>query len=325
MVTSRKKIQVKAPASTANLGSGFDSIGIAFNLYTEIEMIENSELHFTWVDDHNVGTPFPFSNDENLIYQAMKNVCDHLNKDVPNVHVAVSSTIPASRGLGSSASAFVAGLVGMNAWFDNVLSKDELLWFAAKREGHTDNVGASLFGGVFLGSINWEEKQVHYNTFPFPDQWRWLAAIPSYTSSTVSARNQLPDTYPKQDVVYNVSRYGLLVSSLLLADEKGIRTGLFDKLHTPYRQDNIPGFENLMQYQKELNALGFVISGAGPTILGLFHQQANLQEGRMFMEQSLQKESYEVDVIPLNVDHDGVQVYVTYKSNEQSELSFQSN
>ncbi|KGX90164.1 homoserine kinase [Pontibacillus marinus] len=307
---SHEKIKVRAPASTANLGSGFDSIGIALDMYTEVEMSSHNHLQFEWIDENGNHTPFPFTNEENLIFQAMKKVCELLQRDIPNVKVIVKSTIPSTRGLGSSASAFVAGLVAINKWLGGALSKDDLLWLAAEKEGHPDNVGASLFGGVFVGAMDWEAKKVQHNYIPFPNKWKWLAAIPSYSSSTASARKKLPDSYEKQDVIFNLSRYGLLVSSIMLGDEEGLKTGFFDKLHTPYRQDSIPGFDRLMNSQDEIGALGFMISGAGPTVLGLVPQKANLKKAQLYMEQFLKSEAHDVDVIPLNVDHFGVQVYV---------------
>jgi len=325
MLKSEKKIKVKAPASTANLGSGFDSIGIAFQMYTELEMTSYDHLQFEWLHESGEVTPFPFTDEENLIYQAMEKVCQLLHKDVPNVRVIVKSNIPSTRGLGSSASAFVAGLVGVNKWFGDALSSDELLWLAAEKEGHTDNVGASLFGGVFIGAMDWEKRKVNYNTIPFSNQWTWLAAIPSYSLSTVGARNQLPDEYQKDDVVFNLSRYGILVSSILLGDEEGIKAGLFDRLHFPYRQHNIPGFERLLTTKDEVNALGFIISGAGPTILGLFPQQANLEKARLNMEQSLKTDEHDVQVMPLAVDHSGVQVSVNEETDYSMKFWYQSN
>ncbi len=321
----KKKVNVRAPASTANVGSGFDSIGIALDMHTELELSSHSQLQFEWSDENGAITPFPFSNEENLIFQAMRKVCKLLHQDMPKMRVIVKSNIPSTRGLGSSASAFVAGLVAINKWLGEPLTRDELLWIAAEKEGHPDNVGASLFGGVFVGAMDWEAEKVQYNTIPFPSKWTWLAAIPSYSSSTVSARKRLPDSYHKQDVIFNVSRYGLLVSSIMLGDEDGIKTGFFDKLHTPYRQDKIPGFDRLISSKSETDALGFVISGAGPTVLGLFREESPLQAARHHMKECLKTEKHDVEIQSLNVDPSGVVVRERVEPNDPSQYHIVSS
>lgn len=308
MLPPNTKVNVKVPASTANLGSGFDCIGVAFQLYTELDIYPSDKLEFHWRNDEGAIRAYPFLEDENLIFQAMKKVCLLLNKDLPDVKVIVQSNIPSTAGLGSSASAFIAGLAAINKWFGEPFSKDELLWIAAEREGHPDNVGASLFGGVFIGAIDWEAKKVHYSHFPFPSRWVWLAAIPAYSLATHKARQLLPEKYSKADVVFNLSRYGVLVSSLLTGNDEGVKSGLEDQLHQPYRQYLIPGFDQLVAEKTKMNTLGFVISGAGPTVLGLFASDTNLIESHRSMQEILNRHSDRFDVITLNVDQSGVQV-----------------
>ncbi|GAA0354945.1 homoserine kinase [Bacillus horti] len=303
-----KQVKVRVPASTANLGSGFDAIGVAFQLYTELTLEENDKLEFLWADKGGDIKPFPFVPEENLILKAMKRVASEIGAPLPNLEVIVQSDIPFTRGLGSSAAAYVAGLFAMNEWLKGGLSKDQLLWIAAEEEGHPDNVGASIFGGFFIGAIDWEARRVHYNALKFPEKWTWLAAIPSYTLSTSKARHLLPSTYSKQDALFNLSRYGLLTSSLLTENEQGVILGLNDRLHQPYRQHLIPGFEDLCQKREQLQALGFVISGAGPTVLGLFGRGADLSYAKQQMEQSLSKSGEVVRVEQLMVDQIGAHI-----------------
>lgn len=303
-----KGLRVRVPASTANLGSGFDSIGVAFQMYTELELIASDKLEFIWKEKSGELTPFPFSDQENLILRAMKKVCQSLDCKLPALQVIVQSDIPAKRGLGSSASAFVAGLCAMNSWLEGSLSSEELLWLATEEEGHADNVGAALFGGVFIGALDREENKVHYLSQPFPEKWPWLVAIPSYSLSTSSARRLLPEQYSRTDAIYNLSRYGLLTSSILAGDAAGVREGLKDRLHQPYRQSLIPGFAELKKKAEGIGALGFVISGAGPSVLGLFEEADQLDQARQLMEASLSLPPHQIDVRKLNVDQRGVQI-----------------
>ena len=154
--------------------------------------------------------------------------------------------------MGSSASAYVAGLVIANNYLGYPLSDSELLWLATEKEGHPDNVGPSIFGGVFLGSVNWEEKKVIHHRQPFPEEWQLVVAIPSYELSTAKAREILPKTYSKADSVFNLGRFGMLVSSLFTRNKDALRLGLEDALHQPFRSHLIPGFTELLREKEEL-------------------------------------------------------------------------
>jgi len=306
MSLANEKMIVKVPASTANLGSGFDSIGIAFQLYLTLEVQEAETMHFEWkgrdIEDITI------TDEDNLILQAMMKLFSLRKQQVPNLSIKVTSEIPLTRGLGSSASAYVAGLVIANELLEQPFTKDELFWFATEEEGHPDNVGASIFGGVVLASVNWEEKKVVYHKQSFPENWKWLAAIPSYTLSTAHARNLLPEKYPKSDAIYNLSRYGILVSSILTANKEGMEFGLEDALHQPYRKQLIPGFEQLLAEKKNLGVIGFVISGAGPTVLGLLEREQDHTQVMKYIQEVMTVEQHEVETFIIEVDQQGYTV-----------------
>jgi homoserine kinase len=301
-----EKIIVKVPASTANVGSGFDSIGIAFGLYATLEIEAAAQTEFIWQGEALAG--YIISEEDNLVLKGMDKVYTIAQQQRPHLRVVVNSDIPLTRGLGSSASAFVSGLVAANELLHQPFTDEELLWLATEEEGHPDNVGASIFGGVFMASVDWEKRKVHYHQQSFPKEWQWLAAIPSYKISTSVARQLLPQQYSKKDTIYNVSRYGLFVASLLSGNKKGVSAGLDDCLHQPYRQHLIPGFRELVLQKDELCAIGFVISGAGPTVLGLVDQEADQEHIMLNMKERMAVRDHTIEVKPLAVENFGYSV-----------------
>jgi len=303
MINLGERLSIRVPASTANLGSGFDCIGIAFQLYLYIraELAEETSFHWKGSELEHI----QLKGEENLILKAMNRVYDLLNEKKPTLKVEVESHIPLTRGLGSSASAYVGGLVLANELLQKPLTDEELLWLATEEEGHSDNVGASLFGGLFLGSVDWEKKKVWYHSQPFPSEFSWVAAIPSYPLSTSASRRLLPEQYSKSDTIYNLSRYGILVSCLLTGNRDGLAHGLEDSLHQPYRQKLIPGFSELFSLKESLGVIGFVISGAGPTILALVDKGYNATQLKRVMDQLMRIPNHTLDVVNIEVDQKG--------------------
>ncbi len=309
-----EKMVVKVPASTANMGSGFDAIGVAFQLYLTLTVEKAEQTCFDWqdaeLDDLNI------RDEDNLILKGIVDLYASEGVQPPSLKVTVKSDIPLTRGLGSSASAYVGGLVIGNELLGKPLDNDQLLWLATKEEGHPDNVGASIMGGVFVASVDWEKEKVYYHQHNFPEKWIWLAAIPSYPLSTSMARHLLPEKYPKQDAIFNLGRFGLLVAALITGQKEGIIVGLEDSLHQPYRQVLIPGFKELCALRERLDVLGFVISGAGPTVLALTEKKESYQPIMDNMKELLSTADSGVLIKQLSVDQLGYQVY--YQEAHQS-------
>jgi homoserine kinase len=306
MTLVQEKIRVKIPASTANLGSGFDSIGIAFQLYITLEVELAEETQFIWKGKELQN--LTIRDEDNLILKAIERVYMRFQKKRPHFKMEVTSDIPLTRGLGSSASAYIGGLVVANEWLDRPLSDEDLLWLATEEEGHPDNVGASLQGGVFIGSVDWKKSQVFFHKQQFPQEWKFILAIPSYTLSTSMARDILPKEYSKEDAIFNLSRFGLLISSISSSNKEGVSHGLEDALHQPYRQKLIPGFAELVDRKEELGVIGFTISGAGPTILALIEEQLEIDPIKNEMINALTVESHSVEILVLEVDQNGYTV-----------------
>lgn len=301
-----RKISVKVPASTSNLGSGFDCIGVALKLYLTVTSEMADHTTFIW----NEPTLNTLDEKDNLILKGITDVFQHCEKEMPPLKISVTTDIPLARGLGSSASAYVAGLVTGNAWLGNLLNDDELFWLAVKHEGHPDNAGPAIFGGCVFSSIDWEKETITYQKLKFPKEWNWIAAIPSYKLSTTEARSILPKTYDKKDVVYNLSRYGLLINAIVHGNRHLMRVGLNDRLHQPYRLPLISGLQQLLERQEEFNTIGIIISGAGPTVLALTDEETKQNELINSMKNLLGQNGHYIDILNLPVDDEGYVVSI---------------
>ncbi|MBD3917776.1 homoserine kinase [Paenibacillus sp. PR3] len=256
------RILVKVPASTANLGPGFDTLGMALSLFEWIEMRAADE---TTITAYGKGMQDIPGDKSNLIYKVAQLVFEEAGVSVPELSISLYCDIPLTRGLGSSASAIIGALVAANALIGSPLSEDELFQIATKLEGHPDNVGASLFGGIVVSA--WDgERADHVRIEPHPSL-ETLVVIPSFQLSTEKARHALPKTLNMADAVFNVGRSSLLVAALSAGRLDLISTAMRDRLHQPYRAPLIPGMSNILAHASEHGALGAALSGAGPTII----------------------------------------------------------
>lgn len=255
---------VKVPASTANLGPGFDSLGMALSLYAWIEMAESrtGETTFQLYGEGMDGLPMDKSN---LVYKVAQLVFQEAGIEMPELHIAMYSEIPLTRGLGSSASAIVGALVAANALIGAPLSDNKLFQIATALEGHPDNVGASLFGGIVVAA--WDGSEAHFARIEPHERLETLVAIPAFQLATEKARHALPSQIAMADAVYNVGRSSLLVAALAGGELGLIRHAMKDRLHQPYRAALIPGMTDILERAAEYGALGAALSGAGPTLI----------------------------------------------------------
>ena len=252
------KVTVKVPATSANLGPGFDSFGLALTLYNTITLEETeSGLEFT-------GCPAEYANKDNLIYVSYKAAMDYMGLPVKGLKVDISSEIPISRGLGSSAALLTAGAMGANALHGSPLSLQQILEVTNPIEGHPDNLAPAIFGGM-TASMMCGDKPV---TVPCPlhPDWKFLALVPDFPLSTSAARGVLPESYSRADTVYNVGRGALVVKALELGDESLLAMAMDDKIHQPYRRSLIADYGIIEDLVKAKGA-AFCLSGAGPTLL----------------------------------------------------------
>lgn len=253
-MTQRRRL-VRVPASSANLGPGYDVMAAAVSLFLELEVEETGEYSF---DDGGLGVP---SGRENLLVRAFESL-----RPADGIAFRLRSEIPLARGLGSSAAAIVAGLTAADHLFELALSKEEMLARASEIEGHPDNVAAAIYGG-FVVCGEGPDGAPSAARFDAPDGLEGIAVIPSEEVSTRRAREAIPAELPLADAVANVAAASLLVLGLRSADLDLVSRGLADAIHQPRRRDLYPRSMEIVDSARELGALGATISGAGPTVL----------------------------------------------------------
>jgi homoserine kinase len=259
-------ITVTVPATTANLGPGFDCIGAALTLYNKFKFTRLDAggliIAVTGAEAERVQT-----DESNLLYQAFVKFYQYIGQIPPSVKMEIDLGVPLARGLGSSATAIVGGLVGANQLAGAPLSLLQVMELAIAMEGHPDNVVPALLGGCRLAATSsqgWEICDIPWDADIIP-----VVAIPDFELSTSEARQVLPTEVSRGDAIFNTAHLGLLLRGLQTGKAEWLQAALQDKLHQPYRQALIPGYEAVNAAAITAGAYGMVISGAGPTLLAL--------------------------------------------------------
>jgi homoserine kinase len=284
---TNRKVRVQVPATTANLGPGFDTLGMALNLYAWIEMGAARETKIRLMGEQIEGIP---ADKSNLVYLVAQEVMSAAGVHMPELEITMCSDIPLTRGLGSSAAAIVGGMVAANALIGSPLTKEQIFQMATRREKHPDNVGAALFGGIVVTA--WDGEAAQVLKIPPHENLEVLAVIPDYQLETKKARGILPQQVPLKDAVYNISRSSLLVASLCSGELGMIRHAMKDVLHQPYRAELIPGMKQILAEAVHHGALGVALSGGGPTLLALVEKGSERkQELEQFFSQTLKQEN----------------------------------
>lgn len=255
-------IKVTVPASSANLGAGFDALGLALTLYNTVWMEEADGCRIESVD----GSAIP-TDESNMIYQTAKLLYERCGHPFRGLHILQENNIPMTRGLGSSSACLVAGLLGANTLLGSPLSRTDLLDLAAQLEGHPDNVAPAMLGGLVTSVI--EGGKVHSVSVPVSDRIRFAVFVPDFELKTSEARAALPTVVSRDDSVYNLSRAALMTASLFSGSLDNLRFAVQDRLHQPYRFPMIAGAEQIFFAAYDMGAYGVCISGAGPSILAI--------------------------------------------------------
>ena len=252
-------MKIRVPASSANLGPGFDCFGVAWQLYNEIEFEKNSSLLIEGCDEK-------YCNGENLSYRAFCAVLDRAGVEDRGVHIRFGRTdVPVSRGLGSSAALICAGVIAADALYGLNMPKEQLFDIATAIEGHPDNIAPALFGGFTASTM---ESGVPVTAhFPISDRLHFTVLIPDFELSTALARSVLPESYSRADAVFNVSRAALVIRAMADGDGELLKAAMQDRIHQPYRTRLIDGFEAVQGMAEECGASAMCISGAGSTLL----------------------------------------------------------
>lgn len=300
-------VKVMVPATSANIGPGFDSLGIAFNIYNEFEFSEIEE----GIEFH--GFKREFCNKENIVYRAMELCFKRANYKIKGMKIGLlKENIPISRGLGSSSSCIVAGLIGANCIMGNPFKIEELFKLGVEFEGHPDNIAPAFFGGMVISVM--EDNEVIYNNIPIKDGIKFISLIPSFELSTSSAREVLPKEIPFKDAVYNISRVSLMISAFISGKFELLKYACKDTLHEKYRSPLIKNYDLVYNKLLELDALCCFLSGAGPTIMGIIKDSNKdiIKE----LEGFFKEKNLDWTIKELTVDNLGAQL-IKGESNEK--------
>lgn len=288
---------VRVPATTANLGPGFDSVGCAFTLYNTLTFsVTDGGISFSGCEEK-------YANEENLAYVGFRDVYKYVGLPVPGCHISFDKiSVPVSRGLGSSAALIVAGATAANHFLGNKLEKQEILAVCNNIEGHPDNLSPAIYGGLTASLMNGSGVySVRYSIHP---SLRFVALVPDFELLTKLARSVLPAQIPFKDAVFNSSHLAVLLKALETGDKELIKIALEDKLHQPYRRNLIKGYDEAEKIAKELSCISFCLSGAGPTCLCLTDSDDFAEQ----MEEKLHSAGLNWQVLNLPVDTLGATV-----------------
>lgn len=293
-------VRVLVPASSANLGPGFDAFGLALALYNTVEMQEDEETHVVISGE---GAQTLAKDASNLVVHAAHHLFDAAGYRLRGLRVALHNAIPLGRGLGSSAAAIVGGLVAANELAHRPMTRPDLLKLAAHLEGHPDNVAPALLGGLVVASAS--ESDLLYTQVPLPPM-RVVVVVPDFALLTQEARAVLPASVPRQDAVFNLARAALVLLALQRGDYELLARALDDRLHQPYRARLIPGMEAVFAAARAAGAAGVALSGAGPSLIAFAegdHERIGEAMRRAWASRGVQGRA-----LILEVDREGARV-----------------
>ena len=262
-------VRVVTPATTANLGPGFDCLGLALDIWNRIEVVPGASQDGidTSVEISGEGAGELATGSDNLVYRAMAFLFHEADREMPVVRIRCENEIPLARGLGSSAAAIAGGLVAANALCSQAFSPNESLEMAAPSEGHPDNVAAAVLGGLQLVVSN--QQELYTVAINLPPEVHAVLFIPDFRIATADARSVLRTEVSLSDAVFNMGRTALLVAGMATNHPEYLGVATQDRLHQPYRQALFPAMKLLFQAARDAGALGVFLSGSGSTVLAL--------------------------------------------------------
>lgn len=310
------KVSVKVPASSANIGPGFDCLGLALPIYNTIT-IEETVLPGTGIEinlmseeetiDEMVFDDIP-RDENNIVYKAVEMLYNSIGQEPSELRINIQAQIPITRGLGSSSSIVVGGLLAANKLLGNPADETALLAIATEVEGHPDNVAPAILGGFVLANQE-DDGTLTYCKLQWPEEWDLTVCIPDFQLSTEIARSVLPKEVPMQDAIFNAKHLAMLIEAVNTKNAKLMKAALKDRLHQPYREKLVPGMKEIMEaFKHEDSVLGCVLSGAGPTLLVISHKY-DLDKIKSTVKEIWEKQNIKVDVRTLKVEEQGAVVY----------------
>jgi len=302
------KIIVKVPATTANLGPGFDAIGLALNIWNETEFIPTNGqgIEFSIKGEGEGKLPL---DDTNTIAMAAKQLFELAKKPMPGLRIVCYNEIPLGSGLGSSSAALLTGFLGANALLESPLSEEEVLKLAIETEGHPDNVAPAMLGGL-VASIVHEDRVMSIklparaNRSPI----HVTIVLPDFDFPTHEARKLLPETVSRADAIFNISRSIMVTEALRSGDLELLGKAMHDRLHQPYRLPIIPGAQEALNAAKRNGANAVALSGAGPSLIA-FASKENPKIGKA-MQDAFTKAGLSSRIFELGTSYEGAEVTI---------------
>lgn len=277
------RVSVRVPATSANLGPGFDCFGIALPIYNtiiieeQLDPYKDLEINVFDENDEEV-TDYHIPKDTtNIAYKAIELLYNYVGQEPGKLRITIKSDIPMARGLGSSASVIVGAVLGANELLGRPADDDALLSVATEVEGHPDNVTPAVTGGFVISSLE-DDGSIIYRKVEWPENWKLTLCIPDYELSTQISRSVLPEQVPLGDATFNAGRCAMFINALYTKDKELMKFALQDRLHQNSRTRLIPGFDRIMERLSQVDdVMGTVLSGAGPSIL-VISEKGNLEE-----------------------------------------------
>jgi homoserine kinase len=287
--------ELKVPATSANLGPGYDTIGLALNLFNHFKIKKRNDnlIKVKLIDKNNGSKEIKIKEEDNLISQAYKLYFDFIDKKVQGVEIEEIMKTPLARGLGSSASAIIGGLAAAAVVSAELIDEQDFIDLAVSLEKHPDNVIPALIGGL---TINYNCNNIYdYYKIDISNDLNFIIVVPDFELETKKLREVLPEKISYTDAVFNLSRISLFTAAFLKEDYQLLERAMEDKIHQPYRKQLIKEFDQVIKNAKENGAYGAALSGAGPTIIAVSDKNENLIAESMklpFLENNINCKSY---------------------------------
>jgi homoserine kinase len=314
-----RSVTVRAPATTANLGPGFDCLGLALDLWNEVTFTASHPIPISGqtrettysLDIQGIDCEKIPRDRQNLLIKTMEHLFQQAGQQPEHVQVRMVNRIPVGSGLGSSSSVIIAGLLGANALMDGRYTREELLRLAVDLEGHPDNVASAMLGGLVLGiqpDAEYGPADLIIRQLGTPDL-RAVVVLPDINLPTAEARAALPDQVYRRDALFNTSRFGLLIYSLLSGNYQDFGVAMSDMLHQPYRLALIPGGADALRAAYDAGALGAALSGAGPSLIALSSEKNDLiapAMGKVIQDAGLEFRQWSLALSPRGAGLTGV-------------------
>jgi homoserine kinase len=295
-----RKVTVKTPATTANLGPGFDTLGLALKLYNIVELEEtNDGLEIECSGDGAEQIP---TDESNLVFKAAELVFEQVGYKPSGLKIRLRNEIPFARGLGSSAASIVGGAVAANRLAGSWLGEREILHICAGIEEHPDNIVPAYVGGFVMTTITSSGHVEYIKTLPSA-LVRAVVVVPTFELKTADARRVLPDQFKFSDVVYNVGHAAFFVGAFITGNFSSLKFAMEDRVHQPYRESLIPGMQSVFNAAMSAGAQSVAISGSGPSLIAFVNTKDEEVAGAM--KSAWESEGVDCRAMLLDLDTEG--------------------